>query len=174
MLDFFAIWFDRLRDKLIGSFGIGAVHDLRVADAKLNIAISPHSSVWGCGRNLYGFILFGAEPRPGDIIQSETPENGPMELVALRVGTDSHWGQGASYGVARLSKWNDLVRFQAELRTIYPCDEVRRLEKIVWGLADQMGGRSLVRWHYLRSGAPQAHLEFQAEEHGLLVKVVAG
>ena len=174
MLDFFGVWFDRLRASLIGRFGHPTVHDLRDPTVSNSIAISPYTSVRGCGKNLYGFIIFGVAPRPGDIMQAHTPEDGAIELVALRVGNEHRWGDSTYYGVARLSKWNDLVRFHAELRTIYPYDEVDRLEKIVFGLADQLGGEALLRWHYVRSGKPRGRLDFVAEEKGLLVKAVSG
>ena len=180
MLDFFGVWFDRLRAYLIGRWGRPEIHDYRAeaqSPIKCRIAITPYNEIWGSGGGLYGFLAFGpfgdSKPNPGDVLQADTPEHGQIELVVLRVENDApRWGEGTSYGVAKLSEWQKLFAFHGELRTTYPYDSVTRLEKIIWGLVDQNGGSANLRWHYVQTKTPQGHLDFAAEDEGMVITAV--
>ena len=157
-------------------WGSPAIHDYRELSRgpiKCRIAISPYKEIRGSGRGLYGFISFGSQPKPGDILQCDTPEHGHVELIALRTATDAkRWGEGNSYGVAKLSKWQALFKFHGQLRTTYPYEAVSRLEKIVWGLCDQLGGEVKLRWFYMKSGKAPGYLDFEAEDDAMVIKAV--
>ena len=177
MLDFFVVWFDRLRAYLIGRWGCPEIHDYRAeaqSPIKCRIAITGYDQIRGSGGGLYGFLAFGeSKPNPGDVLQADTPEHGQIELVVLRVKIDdSRWGEGTSYGVARLSEWQKLFHFHGKLRTTYPYDSVSRLEKIIWGLVDQEGGSAKLRWHYVQTKTPRGHLDFVAEDEGMVITAV--